>query len=170
MSSLLKTLKTTTSSNQESNQSVENKFNPDIKNSFNQAKQDRETAKYDLSNVGYKTIITEKNPKVVKSQDDLKIAYEKATEENRQVTLKKLAEIDNERKMENQRLASQIDHNKKLDELIKIKRRELTGDKETYQAATHSELKQFQINQNDKAKKEKEKFNSIVESLNIILK
>lgn len=169
MSSLLKTLKTNPS-NSSSNQNVENKFNPDIKNNFNQAKQDRETAKYDLSTTGYKTIINEKISKVVKSQEDLKIAYEKATEENRQVTLKKLAEIDNERKMENQKLASQIDHNKKLDELIKVKRRELIGDKDTYQASTHSELKQIQINQNDKIKKEKERYNDIVNSLNDILK
>jgi hypothetical protein len=169
MRSLLKTLKTNPS-NSSSNQNVENKFNPDIKNNFNQAKQDRETTKYDLSTTGYKTIINEKVSKVVKSQEDLKIAYEKATEENRQITLKKLAEIDNERKMENQKLASQIDHNKKLDELIKVKRRELIGEKETYQASTHSELKQIQINQNDKIKAEKEKFNSIVNSLNDILK
>jgi hypothetical protein len=167
MSSLLRTLKTNPSN---TNQETENKFNPDMKNIFNQAKQDRETTKYNLSNTGYKTIINENIPKVVKSQDDLKIAYEKATEENRQVTLKKLAEINNERIIEKERLTSQIDHSKKLEELIKVKRREITGEKETYQASTHSELKQYQINQNDKAKKEKERFNSIVESLNTILK
>jgi hypothetical protein len=167
MSSLLRTLKTNTSNK---NQETENKFNPDMNNIFNQAKQDRETTKYNLSNSGYKTIINENIPKVVKSQDDLKLSYEKATEENRQVTLKKLAEINNERIMEKQRLTSQIDHTKKLEELIKVKRREITGEKETYQAATHSELKQYQINQNDKAKKEKERFNSIVESLNTILR
>jgi hypothetical protein len=167
MSSLLKTLKTTNSnpSNTDSN-----KFNPDMKNIFNEAKQERETAKYDLSTTGYKTIINEKVTKVVKSQDDLKIAYEKATEENRQVTLKKLAELGNERMLENQKLNAQIDHTKKLDELIKVKRREKEASGETYQASTHSELKQFQINQNDKAKKEKERFNSIVDSLNVILK
>ena len=167
MSSLLRTLKTNPSN---TNQETENKFNPDMKNIFNQAKQDRETTKYNLSTTGYKTIINENIPKVVKSQDDLKLSYEKATEENRQVTLKKLAEINNERIMEKQRLTSQIDHTKKLEELIKVKRREITGEKETYQAATHSELKQYQINQNDKAKKEKERFNSIVESLNTILR
>jgi len=167
MSSLLKTLKTTNSnpSNIDSN-----KFNPDMKNIFNEAKQERETAKYDLSTTGYKTIINEKITKVVKSQEDLKIAYEKATEENRQITLKKLAEINNERMLENQKLNEQIDHTKKLDELIKVKRREKESSGETYQASTHSELKQFQINQNDKAKKEKERFNSIVDSLNVILK
>ena len=167
MSSLLKTLKTTNSnpSNTDSN-----KFNPDIKNIFNEAKQERETAKYDLSTTGYKTIINEKVTKVVKSQEDLKIAYEKATEENRQITLKKLAELNNERMLENQKLNTQIDHTKKLDELIKVKRREKETNGETYQASTHSELKQFQINQNDKAKKEKERFNSIVDSLNVILK
>jgi hypothetical protein len=167
MSSLLRTLKTNPSN---TNQETENKFNPDMKNIFNQAKQDRETTKYNLSTTGYKTIINENIPKVVKSQDDLKLSYEKATEENRQVTLKKLAEINNERVIEKQRLTSQIDHTKKLEELIKVKRREITGEKETYQAATHSELKQYQINQNDKAKKEKERFNSIVESLNTILR
>jgi len=167
MSSLLKTLKTTNSnpSNTDSN-----KFNPDMKNIFNEAKQERETAKYNLSTTGYKTIINEKVTKVVKSQEDLKIAYEKATEENRQVTLKKLAELGNERLLENQKLNAQIDHTKKLDELIKVKRREKEASGENYQASTHSELKQFQINQNDKAKKEKERFNSIVDSLNVILK
>ena len=167
MSSLLKTLKTT---NSNPSNSDSNKFNPDIKNIFNEAKQERETAKYDLSTNGYKTIINEKVTKVVKSQEDLKIAYEKATEENRQVTLKKLAELNNERMLENQKLNTQIDHSKKLDELIKVKRREKETNGETYQASTHSELKQFQINQNDKAKKEKERFNSIVDSLNVILK
>jgi hypothetical protein len=39
-----------------------------------------------------------------------------------------------------------------------------------YQATTHGELKQIQINQNDKIKAEKEKFNSIINSLNDILK
>ena len=138
MSSLLKTLKTTNSnpSNTDSN-----KFNPDIKNIFNEAKQERETAKYDLSTTGYKTIINEKVNKVVKSQEDLKIAYEKATEENRQITLKKLAELNNERMLENQKLNTQIDHTKKLDELIKVKRREKETNGETYQASTHSELK-----------------------------
>ena len=165
MSSLLKSLKTT---NLGQVNSQTEKFNPDINNNFNQVKQDRETTKYNLSQTGYKTIINEKITKIIKSQEDLKIAYEKATEENRQQTLKKLAEIDNERKLENQKLSSQIDHNKKLDELIKVKRRELTGQNETYQASTHSELKQFQINQNDKARKEKEKFNSIVDSLSAL--
>jgi len=165
MSSLLRSLKSTNVG--QSNSETE-KFNPDINNNFNQVKQDRETTKYNLSQTGYKTIINEKITKIIKSQEDLKIAYEKATEENRQQTLKKLAEIDNERKLENQKLSSQIDHNKKLDELIKVKRRELTGQNETYQASTHSELKQFQINQNDKARKEKEKFNSIVDSLSAL--
>jgi len=165
MSSLLKSLKTTNVG--QANSQTE-KFNPDINNNFNQVKQDRETTKYNLSQTGYKTIINEKITKIIKSQEDLKIAYEKATEENRQQTLKKLVEIDNERKLENQKLSSQIDHNKKLDELIKVKRRELTGQNETYQASTHSELKQFQINQNDKARKEKEKFNSIVDSLSAL--
>jgi len=165
MSSLLRSLKTT---NVGQPNSQTEKFNPDINNNFNQVKQDRETTKYNLSQTGYKTIINEKITKIIKSQEDLKIAYEKATEENRQQTLKKLAEIDNERKLENQKLSSQIDHNKKLDELIKVKRRELTGQNETYQASTHSELKQFQINQNDKARKEKEKFNSIVDSLSAL--
>jgi len=165
MSSLLRSLKTTNVG--QANSQTE-KFNPDINNNFNQVKQDRETTKYNLSQTGYKTIINEKITKIIKSQEDLKIAYEKATEENRQQTLKKLAEIDNERKLENQKLSSQIDHNKKLDELIKVKRRELTGQNETYQASTHSELKQFQINQNDKARKEKEKFNSIVDSLSAL--
>ena len=165
MSSLLKTLK-----NSNNTTNVDNKFNPDMNNNFNQMKQERETTKYNLSSTGYKTIINEVNPKVVKSQEDLKLSYEKATEENRQVTLKKLAELDNERKLEKQRLNTQIDHTKKLDELIKVKRREIINEKETYQAATHSELKQIQINQNDKARKEKERFNSIVDSLNTILK
>lgn len=165
MSNLLKTLKTNQPNNPDSN-----KFNPDMNNIFNQAKQDRQTTKYDLSTNGYKTIINENIPKVVKSQDDLKIAYEKATEENRQITLRKLAELGNERMIENQKLNSQIDHNKKLDELIKIKRREKESNTENYQASTHAELKQFQINQNDKARIEKERFNSIVDSLNNILK
>jgi len=99
MSSLLRSLKTT---NVGQPNSQTEKFNPDINNNFNQVKQDRETTKYNLSQTGYKTIINEKITKIIKSQEDLKIAYEKATEENRQQTLKKLAEIDNERKLENQ--------------------------------------------------------------------
>jgi hypothetical protein len=160
MSSLLKTL----------NKNQNEKFNPDVANLYNKTNQTRNTIKYNFTNEGYKTIINDNLPKIIKSKEDLKINYEKISSKDLPVINKKITELEYERQMEKEKLVKQIDHNKKLDELIKIKRRELTGDKETYQAATHSELKQFQINQNDKAKKEKEKFNSIVESLNIILK
>ena len=80
---------------------------------------------------------------------------------------KKIQELENERLNEKQKLTAQIDHSKKLEELIKIKRKEAT---DNYQATTHGELKQIQINQNDKIKKEKERYNDIVNSLNDILK
>ena len=70
--------------------------------------------------------------------------------------------------MEKEKLVKQIDHNKKLDEVIKIKRKE--KNEENYQASTHSELKNLTINSNDKIKKEKQRYNNIVDSINDILK
>lgn len=145
----------------------EGKYNPDISNLFNNANQIRQTTNYQFSNEGYKTIMNEKITKPIKSQDDLKIEYKKADQKERPEILKKIQELENERLNEKQKLSSQIDHSKKLDELIKIKRKEINID---YEASTHTELKQIQINQNDKIKKEKEKFNNIINSLNDILR
>jgi hypothetical protein len=78
-----------------------------------------------------------------------------------------MTQLNQEREQEKAKLNKQIDHNKKLEELIKIKRKESTID---YQASTHGELKQMRIAQNDKIKSEKERFNNIVNSLNDILK
>jgi len=111
--------------------------------------------------------MNDKLPKEVKSVEDLKIEYEKASEKDRIEIVKKINLLEDERKKENDKLKSQIDHNKKLDELIKIKRKEVSEN--NYQASTHSELKQMTIKQNDKIKKEKERFNNIVNSINDIL-
>jgi hypothetical protein len=157
MSNLLKTL----------NKNGNEKFNPDISNLYNNANEIRQTTNFKFSNEGYKTIMNEKITKPIKSQEDLKVEYQKADQKDRPMVLKKIQELENERLNEKQKLTSQIDHSKKLEELIKIKRKEIT---DNYQAPTHGELKQIQINQNDKIKKEKERFNDIVNSLNEILK
>ena len=157
MSSLLKTL----------NKNNTEKFNPDIANLYNQANENRNTTTYEFSNQGYKTIMNDKIPSIVKSKDDLKIEYEKATEDDRVQILKKINELEMERLQEKEKLESQLDHTKKLDELIKIKRKEISDP--NYQASTHCELKQLAIKQNDKVRKEKERFNDIVNSLNDIL-
>jgi len=161
MSNLLKTL------NKNNTNQTNEKFNPDISNLYSQINQTRQTTSYNFSNEGYKTIITEKITKPIKSQDDLKLDYKKADGTDKQIMEKKRQELENERLAEQAKLGKQIDHTKKLEELIKIKRKEMNND---YQATTHGELKQIQINQNDKIKAEKEKFNSIVNSLNDILK
>lgn len=157
MSSLLKTL----------NKNNTEKFNPDVSNLYNQTTEQRNTTKYEHTNQGYKTIMNDKMPMIVKSQDDLKVKYEKATEKDKIIIQKKISELENERVNEKNKLDKQIDHSKKLDELIKIKRKEITDN--NYQASTHGELKQIQIKQNDKAKTEKERFNNIVSSINDIL-
>ena len=159
MSSLLKTL------NKDKNSTE--KFNPDIANLYNQSNELRNTTKYETTNQGYKTIMTDKVPKIVKSQEDLKVKYEKITEKDNAVIQKKINELEKDRLNEKNKLDKQIDHSKKLDELIKIKRKELNDN--NYQASTHGELKQIQIKQNDKAKTEKERFNNIVSSINDIL-
>ncbi len=158
MSSLLKTL----------NKNKTEKFNPDVSNLYNKANENRNTTKYEFTTDGYKTIMNDKLPKVIKSKDDLKVDYDKATEKDRVEVIKKISELENERLKENEKLKSQIDHNKKLDELIKIKRKEINEN--NYQASTHSELKQMTIKQNDKIKKEKERYNNLVSSINDILK
>lgn len=158
MTSLLKTL------NKNSN-SQPTKFNPDVPNLYNQVNQTRNTSKYVPTNEGYKTIINEKMPSVVKKAEDLKIHYEKTNEQDTKLAIKKMQELNNERQQEAEKLNKQLDHSKKLDELIKIKRKESTVD---YEAASHGELKQLRIAQNDKIKKEKEKFNNIIDSLNKI--
>lgn len=159
MTSLLKTL------NKNSNNTQPTKFNPDVPNLYNQVNQVRNTSKYVPTNEGYKTIINEKMPSVVKKAEDLKINYEKTNEQDTKLAIKKMQELNNERQQEVERLNKQIDHTKKLDELIKIKRKESTVD---YQAASHGDLKQLRIAQNDKIKKEKEKYNNIIDSLNKI--
>lgn len=159
MSSLLKSL----------NKNNTEKFNPDVANLYNQANQTRTTTKYEPSLEGYKTIMNDKVPKIVNSEKDLKVEYEKATEADRQVILQKINVLENERSKEKQILGSQIDHTKKLDELIKIKRREINESTNNYQASTHSELKQIQIKTNDVAKVHKEKFNNLVNSINDII-
>jgi septal ring factor EnvC (AmiA/AmiB activator) len=159
MTSLLKTL------NKNANNSQSTKFNPDVPNLYNQVNQVRNTAKYTPTNEGYKTIINEKMPAVVKKSEDLKLQYEKTNEQDTKLAIKKMQELNNERQQEVERLNKQLDHTKKLDELIKVKRKESTVD---YQAASHGELKQLRIAQNDKIKKEKEKFNNIIDSLNKI--
>jgi hypothetical protein len=159
MSSLLKTLNKDKTNTE--------KFNPDISNLYNQSNELRNTTKYETTNQGYKTIMTDKVPKIVKSQEDLKVKYEKITEKDNVVIQKKINELEKDRLNEKNKLDKQIDHSKKLDELIKIKRKELTDN--NYQASTHGELKQIQIKQNDKAKNEKERFNNIVSSINDIL-
>ena len=158
MTSLLKTL------NKNSN-SQPTKFNPDVPNLYNQVNQTRNTSKYVPTNEGYKTIINEKMPSVVKKAEDLKIHYEKTNEQDTKLAIQKMQELNNERQQEAEKLNKQLDHSKKLDELIKIKRKESTVD---YEAASHGELKQLRIAQNDKIKKEKEKFNNIIDSLNKI--
>jgi hypothetical protein len=159
MSNLLKTLN--------KNKNENEKFNPDVGNLYNQTTQLRNTTKYEHTNEGYKTIINNKVPLIVKSQEDLKITYEKSNEKDRLIVLKKINELENDRLNEKKNHEKQIDHSKKLDELIKIKRKELT--ETNYQASTHGELKQIQIKQNDKTQKEKERFNNIVSSINNIL-
>jgi len=160
MTSLLKTL------NKNSNNAQSTKFNPDVPNLYNQVNQVRNTTKYVATNEGYKTIINEKMPVVVKKAEDLKLQYEKSNEQDTKLAIRKMQELNNERQQEVERLNKQLDHTKKLDELIKVKRKESTVD---YQAASHGELKQLRIAQNDKIKKEKEKFNNIIDSLNKIL-
>lgn len=157
MSSLLKTL----------NKNNTEKFNPDVANLYNKSNEQRNTTKYDYTNQGYKTIMNDKIPTVVKSKDDLKVDYQKANEKDRMEMTKKINVLEDERLKEKKMLEQQIDHNKKLDELIKIKRKEISDN--NYQASTHSELKQVQIKNNDKLKKEKEKLNNIVSSINDIL-
>lgn len=157
MSSLLKTL----------NKGNNDKFNPDVANLYNQANETRNTTKYETSLQGYKTIMNDKIPVKVKTKDDLKVEYQKATEADRQEVLKKINKLEDERLQEKRKLEMQIDHTKKLDELIKIKRKEVTDT--NYQASTHSELKQIQVKSNDVLKQQKEKYNSIVNSLNDIL-
>ena len=159
MTSLLKTLNKNTTNTQPT------KFNPDVANLYNQVNQVRNTTKYTTTNEGYKTIINEKMPTVVKKQEDLKINYEKANEQDSKLAVKKMQELNTERLKEVEILNKQLDHSKKLDELIKIKRKESTVD---YQAATHGDLKQLRVAQNDKIKMEKEKFNNIIDSLNKI--
>jgi len=159
MSSLLKTLNKDKNSNE--------KFNPDVANLYNQNNEIRNTTKYETTNQGYKTIMNDKVPKVVKSQEDLKVKYEKVTEKDQVVIQQKINDLTKERLNEKNKLDKQIDHSKKLDELIKIKRKEISDN--NYQASTHGELKQIQIKQNDKAKSEKERFNNIVSSINDIL-
>jgi len=160
MTSLLKTL------NKNQNNAQPTKFNPDVPNLYNQVNQVRNTSKYIPTNEGYKTIINEKMPSVVKKPEDLKLQYEKSNEQDTKLAIKKMQELNNERQKEVELLNKQLDHSKKLDELIKVKRKESTVD---YQATTHGELKQLRIAQNDKIKKEKEKFNNIIDSLNKIL-
>ena len=159
MTSLLKTL------NKNSTNTQPTKFNPDVANLYNQVNQVRNTTKYTTTNEGYKTIINEKMPTVVKKQEDLKLNYEKSNEQDAKLAMKKMQELNNERLKEVEILNKQLDHSKKLDELIKIKRKESTVD---YQAATHGDLKQLRVAQNDKIKMEKEKFNNIIDSLNKI--
>jgi len=160
MTSLLKTLNKNTTNTQPT------KFNPDVANLYNQVNQVRNTTKYVTTNEGYKTIINEKMPAVVKKQEDLKLKYEKSNEQDAKLAIKKMQELNSERLKEVEILNKQLDHSKKLDELIKIKRKESTVD---YEAATHGDLKQLRVAQNDKIKKEKEKFNNILDSLNKIL-
>ena len=95
-------------------------------------------------------------PTNIKSKDDLKIEYQKLNEFQTAETLKKIAELENDRNVEKE----------KLEELIKIKRKDPV---DNFQASNHVELKQIQINNNDRALKEKQKFNSIVNELNNIL-
>jgi|UniRef100_A0A6C0H0L3 hypothetical protein len=158
MSSLLKTL----------NKNQNEKFNPDVANLYNKTNQTRNTIKYNFTNEGYKTIINDNLPKIIKSKEDLKINYEKISSKDLPVINKKITELEYEREMEKEKLVKQIDHNKKLDEVIKIKRKE--KNEENYQASTHSELKNLTINSNDKIKKEKQRYNNIVDSINDILK
>ena len=113
--------------------------------------------------------MNDKVPKIVNSEKDLKVEYEKATEGDRQLIMQKINTLENERSKEKQILGSQIDHTKKLDELIKIKRREINESTNNYQASTHSELKQIQIKTNDVAKVHKEKYNNLVNSINDII-
>jgi len=161
MTSLLKTLNKNTTNTQPT------KFNPDVANLYNQVNQVRNTTKYVTTNEGYKTIINDKMPAVVKKQEDLKLKYEKSNEQDAKLAIKKMQELNSERLKEVEILNKQLDHSKKLDELIKIKRKEINDN--NYQASTHGELKQIQIKQNDKAKSEKERFNNIVSSINDIL-
>jgi hypothetical protein len=173
MTSLLKTLKksgdkSTNNTNSSNNMNpVEDKFNPDVANLYNQTSELRNTTSYEFTNQGYKTIMTDKIPIVIKSQEDLKVTYEKSNEEDKLQILKKIQELEDERTKEKNRLNEQIDHSRKLEELIKVKRKEITDN--NYQASTHGELKEFQIKNNDRNKKEKERFNGIVSSLNDIL-
>jgi hypothetical protein len=164
MASLLKTLKSN-ASNTEVGKTDGDKYNPDVANLYNETNEIRNTTKYELSGNGYK-VISEKLPTNIKSKDDLKIEYQKLNEFQTAETLKKIAELENERNVEKEKLNKQIDHGKKLEELIKIKRKDPV---DNFQASTHVELKQIQINNNDRAFKEKQKFNSIVSELNNIL-
>ena len=172
MTSLLKTLKKSGEKNGDKNtnnnsNNTEDKFNPDIANLYNQTNELRNTASYELTNQGYKTIMVDKIPQNIKSQEDLKVQYEKSSEQHKDSILKKIQELEADRLQEKTKLNEQIDHSKKLEELIKIKRKEISDN--NYQASTHGELKEFQIKQNDRNKKEKERFNGIVSSLNDIL-
>jgi len=157
MSSLLKTL----------NKNNTEKFNPDVANLYNKSNEIRNTTKYEWNKQGYKTIMNDNMPNVVKSKEDLKVEYQKATEKDKTEMVKKITVLEDERLKEKETLAKQLDHTKKLDELIKIKRKEINEN--NYQASTHSELKQVQIKNNDKLKKEKQKLNNIVSSINDIL-
>jgi hypothetical protein len=176
MTSLLKTLKKSGDKNGDKNindmninntKPLEDKFNPDVANLYNQTSELRNTTSYEFTNQGYKTIMTEKVTQVVKSQEDLKVKYERSNEQDKLQILKKIQELEDERLKEKTKLNEQIDHSRKLEELIKVKRKEISDN--NYQASTHGELKEFQIKNNDRNKKEKERFNGIVSSLNDIL-
>jgi len=168
MTSLLKTLKKSGEKNGDKNiNSVEDKFNPDVANLYNQTNELRNTTSYELTNQGYKTIMVDMIPQNIKSSEDLKVQYEKSNEQYKDSILVKIQELEADRLQEKNKLNEQKDHSKKLEELIKVKRKEISDN--NYQASTHGELKEFQIKNNDRNKKEKERFNGIVSSLNDIL-
>jgi hypothetical protein len=88
MSNLLKTL------NKNNTNQTNEKFNPDISNLYSQINQTRQTTSYNFSNEGYKTIITEKINKPIKSKDDLKLDYKKADGTDKQIMEKKRQELE----------------------------------------------------------------------------
>ena len=133
-----------------------NKFNPDVINTFNENLNNRNN-KFELKNIPYKLIITD-NKKEINTSEDLII---QTNNQNKNIE-------DNYKSLLNERnikLKDKIDKNKIKDELelkeITINEEEYIEDFLDIKENFESEFK----NTEEELKKDRDKFNSILDSL-----
>jgi hypothetical protein len=135
-----------------------NKFNPDVMNEFKNSDSDRNNNKFELKNIPYKIIITDTSTSKINTTEDLII---KIKEDNTQLNTK-YSDILTERKIK-----SVINLDKsKIEEVKKqLSLNNLNDDVPEDFDDIKSEFKSEFKKQEEDLKNDRNKFNSILESL-----